>query len=255
MEGLRQILEAIQKGEHAQLLTLDGKPIENESQRFTTKPVYALPKNLPDMPATLKVYSLTGLVDYLDAVQPLEGDEDLFVHVEGPRLVSVCGKLIEHKQRRTYLQAVYDAPEVRGFQFNAYCEQESMMIALLSLFKDSEELAEVVKRIGNLAAETVKTSTDDGITQQVVIRTGLRTESAVMPGVVHLHPFSTFAEVEQPARRFLLRLRGNKEGALPTCGLWEADNGAWANTARQSIAKYIADQFKERRVEGVEVIA
>ncbi len=255
MEGLKEILNAVQAGEHAQLLLgPDGSPVVFNGQHFTTKPIVPLPEKPVDEPQVLRVGTLSGLIAYLAKIQATERFEPLFVHVENAALVSVRGTLVEQMTRRTYIQAVYHAPKVQGFEYNRYCSQEQMMIALLALFESSESLAEVVKRIGNLAAETVKTSTDDGVTQQVIVRTGLRNEAANVPGLVRLSPFSTFAEVEQPTRRFLLRLQGAKEGQLPQCGLWEADNGAWENKGQQSIRAFLANAFKAAGV-SVEIIA
>jgi len=60
---------------------------------------------------------------------------------------------------------------------------------------------------------------------------------AIKPRVM-LTPYRTFLEVEQPTSEFLLRL--NDEGEV---GLFEADGGMWALTAKDRIAAYFEEKL------------
>ena len=84
-------------------------------------------------------------------------------------------------------------------------------------------------------------SVDNGISLEVSVRTGavLKEQQTVQP-IVHLQPYRTFLEVEQPASDFLLRL--DKDGRP---ALYEADGGAWKLEAKRNIAAYLGEQLAD----------
>lgn len=84
-------------------------------------------------------------------------------------------------------------------------------------------------------------SVDNGISQEVSVKTGavLKEQQTVQP-IVHLQPYRTFLEVEQPASDFLLRL--DKEGHP---ALYEADGGAWKLEAKRNIAAYLGEKLAD----------
>ena len=77
-----------------------------------------------------------------------------------------------------------------------------------------------------------------------------RVEDVPVPNPVELMPYRTFREVTQPTSTFILRLKPGRDGALPTCALFEADGGAWKLRAIQSIAAYLTEN-----TEGITIIA
>lgn len=85
--------------------------------------------------------------------------------------------------------------------------------------------------------------------QKVTVKTGVASVSdAVVPNPVTLAPYRTFPEVEQPESKFIFRM---KEG--PTAALFEADGGAWRNTAILGIKEYLKEALKDN--ENIEIIA
>jgi hypothetical protein len=100
--------------------------------------------------------------------------------------------------------------------------------------------------LGTLKDERVSTHADDGVTQQVTTRKGLAfgVENTPVPRIVTLMPYRTFAEVDQPASTFILRLKqGQREGEPPQAALFEADGGRWKLEAIQSIREYLDDRL------------
>ena len=93
-------------------------------------------------------------------------------------------------------------------------------------------------------------SVDNGISQEVSVKTGavLKEQQTVQP-IVHLQPYRTFLEVEQPVSDFLLRL--DKEGHP---ALYEADGGAWKVVAKRSIAAYLAEKLADQVERGDVVV-
>ncbi|MDL2276354.1 hypothetical protein LJC02_01750, partial [Breznakia sp. OttesenSCG-928-G09] len=62
-------------------------------------------------------------------------------------------------------------------------------------------------------------------------------------------PFRTFAEVEQPNSRFLLRVREGGEMAL-----FEADGGAWKLEAQNNVSTFIRKELEQEINDGAVVV-
>ena len=84
---------------------------------------------------------------------------------------------------------------------------------------------------------------DDGITQRVTAKAGVARVAVVdLPNPVELYPYRTFLDVEQPASKFVLRIKADKDEG-PRCALFEADGGAWRATAVETIKSYMVDNL------------
>ncbi len=127
--------------------------------------------------------------------------------------------------------------ETIHIQFDQKLDYESMMIALKSKFVQTPELLELVKLLGSITEQNSAQASDDGFSQNVVVRKGiaLKDNRTINP-IVKLKPYRTFAEIDQPESEFLLRL---SDGA--NVALYEADGGAWKLEARKRIADYLRE--------------
>jgi len=87
---------------------------------------------------------------------------------------------------------------------------------------------------------------DDGITQQVQAKMGVRIENVQLPNPIRLAPYRTFTQIEQPASAFVFRLKksaGSGEG--PTAALFDADGGNWQNDAIMNIKEWLITELPE----------
>lgn len=127
--------------------------------------------------------------------------------------------------------------ETIRIQFDQKLDYESMMIALKSKFVQTSELLELVKLLGSITEQNSAQVSDDGFSQNVVVRKGiaLKDNKTINP-IVKLKPYRTFAEIDQPESEFLLRLSDGAKVAL-----YEADGGAWKLEARKRIADYLRE--------------
>lgn len=239
-----ELYRAIRSDTPATEITLEGR------QYVTRKvdPVY------DPTPSLFTVRTLTGLVDYLKANVDKLPVESLICHVESPLEVTVFSALHgSFKQRSTYIKA---EAQTRGMSFNKFLDGESFNIWLQSCFVDTPLTVDgelkptdkglILKYVGNVREDAVKTTGDDGVSQEITVKSGIAAvKNVVLPNPVTLRPYRTFNEVEQPASSFVFRAQ---EG--PKFALIEADNGAWESAAMKSI-KY----FMEFEVEGLNVIA
>lgn len=193
-----------------------------------------------DRPSRIGVTGLDSIVklirnelDVLDALP-------LFVRVDGAREVSVFSTLDDVMERDGLYRAACDVPGFReGFR-----DYESAIIELRSKFIPGEGVDYLLDLLSRISKENGVTTNDNGVSQTVEARQGISLKQmvAVKPRVT-LRPYRTFLEVEQPESEFLLRL--DDEGNV---GLFEADGGMWALTAKERIAAY----FEEKLAEGVQ---
>lgn len=119
--------------------------------------------------------------------------------------------------------------------------QEHAVIELQSLYAVTDDRDYLLALLSRIDVNQGVSSVDNGISQEVSVRTGavLKEQQTVQP-IVHLQPYRTFLEVEQPASDFLLRL--DKEGRP---ALYEADGGAWKLEAKRNIAAYLCEQLAD----------
>jgi len=174
------------------------------------------------IPDPLIVNTLTGLFGYVVVLAKGDvGQDSIFIHVYSPILVNVEGALNKEGQRNIYLTARHELPT---FPFGQWLDTEDFIVKTQTMFVPSDDLDNIVKIVGNMKEESVKTVVDDGVSQEVTTRTGVASvEEVEVKRFLNLKPYRTFLEVEQPLSSFIIRLR--QPG--PTVALFEADGGRW----------------------------
>lgn len=190
----------------------------------------------------LIIKTLTGLVDYIKS--NLERKEaKLLLHIEKPDEVSLMGLLAEDGSREYLASAQAIVPR---FNFDYYLDIEEFNVALQSVFAPTADRDILLKVVGNLKEDNVKTTGDDGISQAVTIKTGVATAADVkVPNPVTLAPYRTFIEVKQPESKFIFRMKDGPRGAI-----FEADGGAWRNQAILNIKTFLEEQLANEIASG-----
>jgi hypothetical protein len=187
----------------------------------------------------LAAYTLAAVSDYLAANRDALDLSKLVVHVVSPQIVTISGPIMERaRNREVYVKAT--ALNVADGFLGKFMSHEEFIIGLQSRFVESTDRAAVLRLIGNIAHESVKGTSDDGITQTVQTKAGvvLKQEAAV-PNPVTLAPFRTFREVPQPPSSFVLRVNQGRPGGFPEVGLFESDGGAWRLVAVERLAGWL----------------
>jgi hypothetical protein len=239
-EAVREVAKLVQR----ETFEINGKSFSlTDLRQVDTQPI----------PAALRVSTLTALKDYLAAdIDRLSVDveerypglpEKLMLHVESPTAVELIGPIQgDWNKRIVWVRAQRE--ELGALKFGAYLDHETFMIGLLTQFEKTEDLAEILRVIGTMKAESVNTSADDGMSQTVSARRGVAlAENIKVPSPVMLRPYRTFREFNQPESPFIFRLR-NTEG-MPECALFDASGAAWKTTAVESIRKWLAENIKD----------
>lgn len=201
-------------------------------QKFSTQPLHLIQEAYPN---AINVRSLSGLVEYLKS--EFDGEQKMMVHVVSPTQVVAFSTYNRDFNRNQYIKAEAMLPEL---SFGRWHEAEEFNIKMQSCYVPNEDQATILKVVGNIQEDNVKTTGDDGVSQTVVAKTGIAQVGSVkVPNPVVLKPYRTFVEVSQPESEFVFRMQSG-----PKCALFEADGGAWKLEAMQRIKQYLQDELQ-----------
>lgn len=239
---LKEAIDKILSMAKPEIITVGGLEYSSKELHLVTTP----------RPSSLKVRSLTALVEYLktdrDSIVNSPESETgevpgLMIHVVDHLNVLVIESLDgEFKTRNVYIHASASPVE---FRYGQYQDQESFMIELMTKFTPSStDRARIMQIVGNLRSEHLATLTDDGVTQIASTRKGISlAQETMIPNPVMLRPYRTFMEIEQPESPFAFRLRDAKDGNPPSMALFEADGGKWKMDATILICDWLKEQL------------
>lgn len=210
----------------------------SDGHEYSTKKIFPI---VPPLPKYLEFHTLDGLIEYAK----FQNSETCIIHVESEVRVSLISKETDLWEQRTSHALAVRNPEIRAFAFDHWIETEDFNIMLQALFVPTDERTEVLTVVGNISAESAITTFDDGVTQSVGQRAGIVLKSkSKVPNPVVLVPQRTFAEVEQPASPFILRVR-QATNKTQQCALFEADGGRWRLEAAKTIQTYLKARLPE----------
>lgn len=201
----------------AQLAVEAEKPeqIQINGRTYCTKNLTRYDR--PDMAEPIKATTLTSLIEYIKESREERNRETLFeVNALLPR-----------------------------FRYGEEYEQEAFLISMQSCFKESEDRETVTLFAGNIVNTQEAAFSDNGVTQQATMKTGITTkENVLVPNPVHLIPYRTFLEVEQPGSDFVFRVSEGRGGA-PVFKLVAADGGVWESQALENVRSYLVEALKD----------
>ena len=210
----------------SRVVFIEGIPyvIDSEGTAHRVDPVAYTAKQ------SLNLNTLSSLVDYIKSELDRK-DDRLILTVKDEQTVFLEGQLEVNGSRERLAKVDAIVP---AFNFDWFYDSEEFNIKLQSIFTDNKDREILLKVVGNISEDAVKTVGDDGVSQAVTINQGIASKVDVkVPNPVTLAPYRTFNEVAQPESKFVFRM---KEG--PRCALFEADGGVWRNKAIQNIKEY-----------------
>ena len=237
MDLTRDALQYVVGLDKAQLLEIDG-------QTYSTKGLTHITHPSPD---ALEITTLTGLVDYIKSGIDGLTNSELLIQVVSPTQVRLYSKIGADADRDLFVTVKAQLP---GIVLGQFLSVESFIIMLQAGFlpADTTDTEAVLKVVGNVVEENVRTTGDDGVSQVVTAKVGIAKKGeVVVPNPVTLKPYRTFTEVEQPESKFIFRMQDG-----PRAALIEADGGAWKSVAMQSIKKYLDYELHDA---GVKIIS
>jgi hypothetical protein len=172
------------------------------------------------------------------------------VHIASHLRVDLVSlKADDFGRRHIYASATHqqETPFVFG---KYYASPEEFLIPFRASFYFDDNAVKVQQLCSMVGSGEAVAVTDDGISQEVVVKSGTVTKASVpLPSDgIPLIPWRTFREVNPVSSRFLLRMKGVKDG-LPQIALHEID-AKWQLDTRGAIASWL-----ESNISGVPIIA
>lgn len=211
-----------------------------EGMKFSDRKIEPVRPHKMPRQELFKVNTISGLCEWLLSSDGDEARKSCVVHVVDHKTINVFSSPDPYyRERHSYIQA---EATVDVFPFGKFMSIEEFVIKTSSLFVMTDNLQSMLKVVSSISSTDTLTVEDDGISQKVSIQNEVRRIAKVeISPFQQLRPNRTFAEVEQPESRFLLRMRakGVAAGELPTVALFEADNAAWKIEAMGSIQQMI----------------
>lgn len=203
---------------------------------YSTKPLDRIKPHI-DKANSIHLQTLSSLVEFVKHTDGMKNQT--MICIDGPKEVYLKSNMLADGSRETYAQVEAVVP---GIAFNQQFDLEDFNIMLQSKFKtDSKGHKEQLLQVsGNYQEESGVGIADNGVTQGVTIKKGVRMEMVAVPNPVTLKPMRTFTEVEQPESLFIFRM---KEGGR--AGIFEADGKAWQNEAVENIKAYLKEELKD----------
>jgi hypothetical protein len=214
--------------------------VDVDGKGWVRDPDLATPEPLA---TPVELSTLTGFVDYVKANRDQLVLGEVLVHVVDHAHVLLCSPLRGEFRQREVLVRASCAPIIgETFRFGQYIEHEAFLIALRTLFVESEPRETLLGMLSSIKDGSVREFEDSGAVQEVTARSGAALRASVkVPNPVTLAPYRTFGEVLQPASPFVLRLKSGDE--KPAAALFEADGGQWKLDAIWAIASYLREEL------------
>lgn len=189
----------------------------------------------------LEMSTLTSLLDYIQAEIDVMS-EKMIVQIVSPLEVRLISMLDQDRIRE---ELIVVSGRVPNFPYGNYMDHESFLIALQAKFKPNKDRDLLLRFAGTVENGTVTSYGDDGVTQKATIKKGIASkEECLVPNPVKLQPYRTFAEIEQPESAFIFRMRDDDRYGVQ-CAIFEADGGAWAHMATDSIKEFLVDNLSD----------
>lgn len=236
MEGIKEAIAFVTglavKAEKPEVVQINGRT-------YCTKDLRRY--DAADKAEAIKATTLTSLVDYIKESREELRDRMIIQVISATKVLLYSG-LLPERDRETLFEVNALLPQ---FEYGREYDQESFLVSMQSCFMPSEDREAVTILASNITNTQEQAYSDNGVTQQAVMKTGITTkENVLVPNPVNLIPYRTFLEVEQPASDFIFRI-GEGRGGAPAFKLVAADGGLWKSQAVENVKKYLTEALKD----------
>ncbi len=233
---LREVVESLLRAGREQIIAEKTyEIIEIDGAKYS----HSIPQKIKEeLYSTVRMTTLNGVVDYIRSGADAEQMQNtLICHVVNEKTIRVSSEYNSDRTRHIFIESEAFTPSVI---LDRYMPLEEMVISLQALFLPSENRDAILCALSSVKQTDSAVLADDGISQKVTIEKGDELfDRMTIPNPVHLAPYRTFVEIDQPESPFVLRL---KEGQV---ALFESDGGRWKIDARQSIKEFLTTALAE----------
>lgn len=214
------------------------KIIESGDSRYTDVNLRRIDEEL--RAESIEMTTLSGLIEYIKAGVDDMADS-MLVQVVSPTEVRLISQLDFDRKRECLVEVHADIPQ---FAYGKFIDSEAFLIGVRSKFIQNEGAESILRCAGTVESGTVAKYGDDGVSQSATVKKGIASkEEKLVPNPVTLRPYRTFTEATQPESEFVFRMKD--DGMSVYCALFEADGGAWKNTAMKAIKEFLKFELAE----------
>ena len=143
---------------------------------FSTKALHQIQAEAHKTPAAVDVRTLAGFAALVTAkLEEQDFPAEWLIHVENEGTVTLKARMADEYGRRQVLITAQPVP-FKQFAFGQWLDQEAFAIAIASLFAEAGHKDYVLKMAATLTSDATRTSEDDGFTQRVNVKAGIRTK-------------------------------------------------------------------------------
>jgi len=197
--------------------------------------------NEPVISEEFKIKTLSGVVDYVN--QNPDDLKDIRIVIEDFNKVKVYSGLTNEKSRPLVLRSIAESVDLSR-NVNTKMDAELFNAFIQTHFIQDKSTQDIFSITGNLETESGLKTEDDGISQNVVVKTSVISKEKIsIKNPIMLRPYRTFPEIEQPQSAYVLRIYQGNNAELKT-----TENHIWINEAVKSIKVYLKENIKEENV-------
>lgn len=202
-------------------------------------------------PEVLKLSSLNSLIDFYN--RRMSSPDLIFLcSPQAVGLVTPLHVLSNWEEIKVYAEA---RPNVADLSFiGKQMDQETAVIKIRTSFAYDEQAADLLATLGTIMVDESITTNDDGVSQNVVAKSGISMAKKIPLGSVYLRPYETFAEVLGAIPSRLYNVRVSKQGGEINISLHASKDPSVDSAICEAIQKYIVSALTERGIENAEKI-
>jgi hypothetical protein len=214
--------------------------IEHEGKKFSDKKLYKIEIDKSPQPEVLNINTLSGVIDYI-SIHP-DNSKEYLIHIISPKEINIYGEYEElYGRRKLYLTS--ECISGCNFSFITKNNQIEFTTALQVYFVLDDNLKDLINIVSNITDEQTNNFIDNGISQQVTIKKGIKRESKDIINPFILRPYRTFEEIEQVESSYIFKII-KTDGNEIKFNLQEIESNLWKldsiNLIRDFIHKSIS---------------
>lgn len=245
MDTINNICDFLEKHQNPTVIEIDGR-------KYCDKELHSIvyPEELSI--STIEAKTLTAIKDYLEnKVNGFVGEGKFIITVNSPNQVALKREV---NRFREYSNHMVSNTYSDQFRFDFFMDSEKFIIELQTNFVDSENLRTLQKVAGSLVNTSEVGVDDDGIKQNVTVKSGVALKQKVtIENPVYLKPYRTFPEIEQPTIPFVFRV-SDEIGNKPYCALFESSSKQWEIECIQKIKDWFKNNLDPDMIESGHVV-
>lgn len=177
----------------------------------------------------------------------LEGLDKGLIRIESPSTVVALSPLHSDLTRDEIVKTV--SPNTSTMDSGRWMPQDVFITDLMVYFKRDKNLDSLLQVVKNLSRESSLRQSDNGMTQEMTVKSGVKSDWERVENPITLTPWRTFIEADQPKSKYIFRVEKSEEKGIKL-QLTLVENGQWEHEAVNNIRAWLKKHMKEAIIIG-----